>query len=103
MYPLIAVIGGASCCISLPGIFLDFTPLASSILLVPMWVDVLNVLYYLLPFQHSTHVTHITTSKMCRMVSINITNTHFISPETVRNSNCLRPTANSTITETGSR
>ena len=49
MYPLIAVIGGASCCISLPGIFLDFTPLASSILLVPMWVDVLNVLYYLLP------------------------------------------------------
>ncbi len=49
LYPLIGVVGGASCCISLPGIFLDFTPLASSILLVPLWVDVLNVLYYLLP------------------------------------------------------
>ena len=49
IYPLIGVLGGASCCISLPSIFLDFTPLASSILLVPMWVDLLNVLYYLLP------------------------------------------------------
>ncbi len=49
IYPLIGIVGGASCCISLPGLFLDFTPLAYSILLISFWVDVLNVLYYLLP------------------------------------------------------
>ncbi|MBX8632189.1 MAG: hypothetical protein J9259_06705 [Thermoplasmata archaeon YP2-bin.285] len=49
VYPAVGVVGGASCCISLPVLITEFTPIASGILIVPMWVDLLNALYYLLP------------------------------------------------------
>lgn len=47
--PLIGVVGGASCCISVPEILTAVSPFYAAILVNPLDVALLNVLYYALP------------------------------------------------------
>jgi hypothetical protein len=49
VYPAVGVVGGASCCVSLPVLILTLSPVASSALLVPMWVALAYALYFVLP------------------------------------------------------
>lgn len=49
IYPSVGVIGGASCCISIPELVASYAPLSSSILLIPAWDYLLTSLYFLLP------------------------------------------------------
>ncbi|MBX8641932.1 MAG: hypothetical protein KIY10_05095 [Thermoplasmata archaeon] len=49
VYPAAGVVGGASCCISLPVLLLTLSPLSSATLLVPMWVALAYALYFVLP------------------------------------------------------
>lgn len=49
IYPVVGVVGGASCCISLPDIAASASPFAAVIFTTPVWTNLLYVLYYLLP------------------------------------------------------
>lgn len=49
IYPVVGVVGGASCCISLPDIAASASPFAAVIFTTPAWTNLLYVLYYLLP------------------------------------------------------
>ncbi|BBD71687.1 hypothetical protein HS1genome_0076 [Sulfodiicoccus acidiphilus] len=49
LIPVGGVVTGASCCISLPFLIADFTPLSSAILLSPISGVVLLIAYYALP------------------------------------------------------
>jgi len=59
--PVGGVVTGASCCISLPFLIADFTPLSSAVLLSPVSGIVLLIAYYMLPISTAvalgTHVT----------------------------------------------
>lgn len=49
VYPAVGIVGGASCCISLPDIAASASPFAATIFSTPLWVNLLYILYYLLP------------------------------------------------------
>lgn len=49
IYPVVGIVGGASCCISLPDIAASASPFAVVIFTTPLWTTLLYVLYYLLP------------------------------------------------------
>ncbi len=49
VYPAVGIVGGASCCISLPDIAASASPFALAIFSTPLWVNLLYILYYLLP------------------------------------------------------
>lgn len=49
VYPAIGIVGGATCCISLPDIAVSATPFAVAVFSTPLWSGLLYVLYYLLP------------------------------------------------------
>ncbi len=49
VYPAVGIAGGASCCISLPDIAVSVSPFSAAIFSTPLWVNLLYVLYYILP------------------------------------------------------
>jgi hypothetical protein len=49
LIPFAGIVGGASCCISIPELLAAFSPAIYAVTLAPLGVVVLNVLYYALP------------------------------------------------------
>lgn len=49
VYPAVGIVGGASCCISLPDLAASISPFATVAFTTPLWTNVLYALYYVLP------------------------------------------------------
>ncbi len=49
VYPAVGIVGGASCCISLPDLAVSASPFATVAFTTPLWTNVLYALYYVLP------------------------------------------------------
>ncbi len=49
LIPVVGVVGGASCCISIPELLAAFSPTIFAVTVAPLGAVVLNVLYYALP------------------------------------------------------